>query len=259
MSPSRVLRIVAVGWWLHLKMMSRSALQGVLMVMWPLFFATTALLMFRVHGSRDDLFFAALGGSVMAIWSAVGTVASEILQLERRSGTLELLVGAPAPFAVVAFPITLAVSTVGVYGMVTTLVWARLLFGIEVTVAKPLLFGAAVIVTVLAIAALGFVMSVTAVRYRQSWALGNAFEYPVWLVCGLLVPVSMFPGWIRPISWILAPTWGMQAIRGAATGDAMLGSLAVCAGLAAAYLALGVGLSGTMLNSARRHATLTLT
>ena len=26
-----------------------------------------------------------------------------------------------------------------------------------------------------------------------AWALGNLFEYPVWLVCGFLVPLSLFP------------------------------------------------------------------
>lgn len=258
MRLSHAVRVLVLGWRLHLRMLTRSALQGLLMVMWPLFFATMALLMYRVNGDPDDLFVIALGGGVMAIWSAVGTAASEILQLERSSGTLELLVGAPIPFTLVVFPVALAVSTVGVYGMATTLVWARLLFGVEVSIAAPASFAVALVMTVLGIAALGFVMSVTAVRYRQSWALGNALEYPVWLVCGLLVPVSMLPGWVRPVSWVLAPTWGMRAIRQAAAGDSALGSLAACVGLTVAYLAFGVLLSRVLLQSARRHATLAL-
>lgn len=253
-----VLRLIVVAWWLHLKMMSRSVLQGLLMVMWPLFFATTVLLMYRVHGDPADFSYAALGAGVMALWSAVGTVASEVLQNERGSGTLELLVAAPTRFALAVFPITGAIATVGGYSMVATLVWARVVFGIDVVIARPVPFALAVAVTIAAVAALGFVLSVTMVRYRASWALGNVLEYPVWLVCGLLVPVSMFPEWVRPLSWALAPTWGVTAMRNAAGGGPVLPALACAAGLAVAYLALGAGLSGTVLRSARRHATLTL-
>ncbi len=39
----RALRLLALGWLLHFKMASRSAFDGVLAVMWPLFFATVAL------------------------------------------------------------------------------------------------------------------------------------------------------------------------------------------------------------------------
>lgn len=259
MSPFGLARMVLVAWWLHLRMMSRSALQGVLMLMWPLFFATTALLMYRTRGTSEELWNAALGGGVMAVWSAVGTVASEVLQRERGSGTLELLVAAPVPFAVAVFPPTLAVGTIGGYGMAVTLLWAHVAFGVSIHVAQPALFAVAMLVTVIALAAMGFVLSVTVVRYRESWALGNALEYPVWLVCGLLVPLSLLPGWLRPVSWALAPTWGMRAIRDAASGGPVGLPLAMCGGLALLYFGLGAGLAETVLRSARRHATLTLT
>jgi ABC-2 type transport system permease protein len=259
MKPTRLVRMVFLAWWLRLKMMSRSPFQVILIAVWPLVFATTALLMYRVRGNSDDLAYAALGSSVMAIWSTVGSLASGVLQSERGHGTLELLAVAPVSLAVVIFPITMAASTIGLYGMVAALVWARVLFGVEISVAAPLSFAAAIVLVVVAVAALGFVLSVTIVRYRASWALGNALEYPVWLLCGLLAPVSSLPGWVRPISWLLAPTWGMQAIRHAAKGEAALGALVACAGLSVAYLLLGAGLAETVLRSARRHATLTLT
>jgi ABC-2 type transport system permease protein len=117
----------------------------------------------------------------------------------------------------------------------------------------------AVPATVLAIGMLGFLLSVTVVRYRTAWALGNALEYPVWLVCGFLVPLSLFPGWVRPISWALAPTWGVRAIRQAALGGAPLPAVAACIGLAALYGITGALLVNTVLRSARSSATLSLT
>ena len=81
----------------------------------------------------------------------------------------------------------------------------------------------------------------------------------MWLVCGFLVPLSLFPGWVRPISWLLAPTWGMRAIRAAASGGAPLGNVAVCAALGLAYATIGILLIETVLRSARANATISLT
>jgi ABC-2 type transport system permease protein len=150
-------------------------------------------------------------------------------------------------------------STIGIYSMAATLAWGRLVFGIHVHVVHPLLFVLAIPATIVSIGMLGFLLSVTVVRYRTAWALGNAIEYPVWLVCGFLVPLSILPGFVRPISWALAPTWGIRAIRQAALGGTPLPDLGICCALGAGYAVLGILLVETVLRSARRTATLSLT
>ena len=66
----KALRLLGVGFVLHLKMLSLSAFNGILGVIWPLFFATIAFFMFRTSGSEATLLYASLGASVMGIWSA---------------------------------------------------------------------------------------------------------------------------------------------------------------------------------------------
>src|SRR4029077_3280798 len=206
------------------------------------------------------LLYASLGASVMGIWSATSTAAGGALQHQRREKTLELMVAAPVHFSLVMLPITLAMSTIGLYSMAATLVWGRLVFGISLHLAHPALFCLGVAVTVVAIGMCGFLLAVAFVRYRSAWALGNLLEYPVWLICGFLVPLSLFPAWVRPFSWVLAPTWGMRAIREAATGGgSLLGDIGVCAGLGALYPAVGVLIVDRQLRSAREAATLSLT
>ena len=255
----RALRLLALGWLHHLKILSRSAFDGILGVLWPLFFATTAFFMFRAGAGGEALVYAALGASVMGVWSATSVAASSALQRERWQGTLELLVAAPVHFSLVLMPITIAMSTIGVYSLAATLLWGRVLFGIEIPLEHPLLFVLAVPATIVSIGMLGFLLSVTVVRYRTAWALGNAFEYPVWLVCGFLVPVSLFPDWVRPVSWALAPTWGVRAIRESALGGSPLIDVAVCVALGTAYAVVGVLLVETVLRSARARASLSLT
>jgi ABC-2 type transport system permease protein len=255
----RTLRLLGFGWLLHVKMMMRSAFNGVLSIVWPLFFSTTAFLMFRVGHDPHTLLYASLGASVMGIWSATSTSASGAIQQQRWLGTLELLVAAPANFALVMLPLTVAMSTIGLYSMVATLAWGHFVFGVDIQLVHPLLFVLAVPATIASIGAVGFLLSVAVVRYRTAWALGNALEYPVWLVCGFLVPLSLLPAWVRPVSWGLAPTWGVRAIRESAVGGSPLPDLLICVAIGAACVAVGFALVEVLLRAARRTASLSLT
>jgi ABC-2 type transport system permease protein len=254
----RAARLLVLGWVFHLKMLSRSAFDGLLGILYPLFFATVAFFMFRAGGGGETLLYASLGAAVMGIWSATSTSAGSAMQRERWHGTLELLVAAPTHFALVLLPVTIAMTTIGLYSMAATLFWGRVLFGIGVSIEHPALFALSVLATVLAIGMAGFLLAVAFVRYRTAWALGNMLEYPVWLVCGFLVPLSLFPGWVRPISWALAPTWGMNAIRESALGGSPVPDLLVCLLLGGGYTLTGVLVVNVALRAARRRAALAL-
>jgi len=255
----RILRLLVLSYWLHLKMIAVSAFDGVFQVVWPLYFATVA---FLLYGRSDDpkvLVYAGLGASVMGIWSVVTTTASGLLQRERWIGTLELLVASPTRFALILIPVTTAMASLGLLSLGSTLLWGWLLFGITVPVAHPLVFALAVAASIFSIALIGFLLSVAVVRYRTAWAMGNLLEYPGWLLCGFLVPVSLFPQWVGWISYALPPTWGMRAIREAANGGSPWWPTLVCLGLGLLYGLVGALISESVLRSARRHATLALT
>ena len=251
--------MLAVTYWLHVKMLATSAFDGIFQVVWPLFFATTAFLVYRQSRDPGALVYAGLGSAVMGIWSVIATTASSLLQRERSHATLELLVAAPARFALVLVPITTAMASLGLYSLVGTLVWARVLFGITVPVADPLLFVLAVVASIFSIALIGFLLSVVVVRYRTAWAVGNLLEYPGWLVCGFLVPLSFFPGWVMWVAYALPPTWGMRAVRSAADGGSPWGEIVMCVALGLVYGVVGALVSESVLRSARRNATLALT
>jgi len=254
----RALRLLGLGWLFHVKMLSQSAFDGLLGVLWPLFFATVAFLMFRAGAGGETLVYASFGAAVMGIWSATSTSAGSAMQRERWHGTLELLVVAPTHFSLVLLPVTIAMTTIGLYSMVATLAWGQLAFGVDVPLAHPFAFALALVATVVSVGALGFVLAVSFVRYRTAWALGNMLEYPVWLVGGFLVPLALLPGWVRPISWLLAPTWGVDAIRQSALGGNPLPEIALCLGLGAAYVGFGALILDTVLRAARKDGSLSL-
>jgi ABC-2 type transport system permease protein len=73
-----------------------------------------------------------------------------------------------------------------------------------------------------------------------------------------LIPLSLLPYWIHPLSWVLAPTWGMRAMRRAAIGGSVGMPLAVCALLTIAYAVLAFVLLHHFERLARERATLSL-
>lgn len=255
----RTLRLVGVSYWLHLKMIAVSAFDGIFQVIWPIYFATVAFLLYGQSDNPRLLIYAGLGAAVMGIWSVVTTTASGLLQRERWLGTLELLVSSPTRFALILVPITSAMASLGLFSLGSTLLWGWLLFDITIPIASPLLFALSVVVSIFSIALLGFLLSVAVVRYRTAWAMGNLLEYPGWLLCGFLVPLSLFPGWVTWIAYALPPTWGMQAIRASAAGESPWLDVLMCLVIGLAYGLVGTLMSETVLRSARRHATLSLT
>jgi ABC-2 type transport system permease protein len=252
------MRLVWVGYVLQLKMRSRSAFEGILGVVYPMFFATTIFLLYRQTTSASGLVGVSVGAAARGVWSATSTTAAGVLQNQRREGTLELLVAAPTFFPLLVLPITMSMATIGLYSLIATLAWGRLVFGIPLDFANPVTFACAAIVTVIAIGLVGFLQSVVCVRLRSAWAIGAALEMPIWLICGFLVPLSKLPDWVRPISWLLPPTWGVHALRAAALGHPAWADIGACLGLAAVYGALATLGAERIVDSARARATLAL-
>lgn len=253
------LRQLAVCYWLQLKILLFSPFEGFLAIVFPLMFATAAMLVYQVNGDPDAMLYAAIGAAAMGIWTSQTVSASTLVQRERWAGTLELVVAAPTRFSLVLLPITFAMATIGLYSVVATVLWNRWLFDVRLEVADWPLFVLSILMATITIALFGFLLSVTAVRYRTSWALGAALEYPGWLLCGFVIPVDLLPAAVRPLSWILAPTWAVQGMRAAAAGESPWLDLAICGVVGLGYAALAAWLGVRLIDAARRDATLALT
>lgn len=235
-----MIRVLVTGIRLQLLQLMRSGFDISAMLVWPVILASIAFYLLDAKESPRLLFAAALGTAVMMMWAQVIVGAGGALDNQRVFGTLELLVAAPVPLVSTIAPIMIASGAFGVYGLVVTLVWGRMLFGIPVTIDNWFAFLVALPSCVIAIGLLGLIAAATFVLYRSAFALGIAMQYPVWIVTGLLFPLSLLPAWIGPISWVLAPTWGFRAIREAALGGSPWFDIGMCWAVSAAYLAISL-------------------
>ena len=255
----RTTRLLLIGVRFHVKSLTLSVFFLLTSVFMPLLVATVSYYMFKAGGKPGTLFYASLGAAVYGIWSTTLFGSGGAIQWQRWQGTLELMVGAPPPLVAILLPLTVATATIGIYSVVATLAWGRLFFGMPLDFAHSFQLALALPTTILSLGMLGLLLASTFVLYRQANAFSNLLEYPVWLATGLLVPLSLLPGWVTPISWILSPTWGMRAVREAAFGGDAWPEMAVCAALGLVYLGLGALALRNFERLARSRATLSLT
>jgi ABC-2 type transport system permease protein len=254
----RVTRILASGLVFHVKSLSQSNFFILVSLIQPVIFSSIAFYMFRAGGSAPTLLYAALGAGLMGIWSSTLFGSGGAIQWQRWQGTLELIVVVPPPLLQVLLPLTIATSAIGLYSVVATLVWGIIFFGMPLQLLHPFMFAISLIATVVGLGLLGLVLASTFVLYRNANALSNLLEYPVWLITGVLVPLSFLPGWTHVIGWALAPTWGIRALRAAALGGNPLVGIGMSVVLSCIYLTIGSLCLAHFERLARERGTLAL-
>ena len=139
----RTLRLVYSGFQMNLKVLGTSAWFLLMAVIQPIIFATIAYYMFRSGGRSGTLLYASLGAGMMGVWSSTLFGSGGMIQWQRWQGTLELGAAAPPSMAVIYLPFSLANSFTGMYALVATLLWGRLLFGVPLHFVHPWLFAVA--------------------------------------------------------------------------------------------------------------------
>jgi ABC-2 type transport system permease protein len=253
------LRVIWAGWLFSLKSVTLSSFFLLTSLIQPVIFATIAFFMFESGARSESLLYVALGAGIMGTWSSTLFGSGGMIQWERWQGTLEILVASPTPLLLIVIPATLATSTIGIYSLTATIGWGKLFFDIPLDLAHPALFFVALVATILGLGLMGLLLASTFILYRNANAMSNLLEYPVWLVTGLLVPIALLPSWAEPISWVLAPTWGIKAIRNAALGGDPVGPILMTLGLGIIYLVVGARFLRYFEVRARKSATLSLT
>ena len=203
------------------------------------------------HAGRADLLGHTLVAPIlMAQWAMALLVAGELVETERWYGTLELVVASPTSFAVLLAGRVAAVCALGTVAFVEVWAVAALGFGLDVTVAHPGLFLAAAAATTLAVTGWATVLAAGLVLTRSAHVLRNSLTFPVYVVGGVLVPVSFLPGPLPALSRAVFLSWSADLLRAAYDRGPVSDSVARL------LIILGFALAGFVLGNALLHRSL---
>lgn len=87
------------------------------------------------------------------------------------------------------------------------------LIGVEVAVHHGVMLVAGLIATVVGATGTALVLSAAFVFSRSARSFQNAFTYPLYLLGGVIVPVSLLPDWVQPLSKLVYVSWSGDLLR----------------------------------------------
>ncbi len=178
-------------------------------------FTVIFLMIFRHAGRPDLTAYATVAPVFIALWWLALFNAGWSIQIERWNGTIEMLVAAPSSFAAVILGRITTTTMIGVVSFAETWLVARLLFGATVRIHHLWAFVATIVITLATMAGTSVAMSSLFVLTRNAVTFSNAASYPFYILGGILVPVSVLPHWIRPVSSIVFLSWSADLLRAA--------------------------------------------
>jgi ABC-2 type transport system permease protein len=182
----------------------------------PFFTAPMFSVIFQMifkHAGRQDLTgYAAVAPVFIALWWMALFNSGWTITIERWNGTIEMLVAAPSSFAAVIFGRITTTTLAGIISFGETWIVARL-FGTTIHIEHPWAFAATIVVTLAAMAGTAVAMASLFVLARNAVTFSNSASFPFYVLGGILVPVSLLPHWIRPLSSVVFLSWSADLLR----------------------------------------------
>jgi len=227
----------------------------------PFVFTIVTIMLFKdVDG--PVVLYAVLGGGVLGMWGNTLYSSGWSINYDRMNGTIEPLLISPTPIIQVVAGRAIWNSLIGLANALIVFLIAEIAFDVQVSISDPLLFFIALVLTLLSLSAIGLMFSAFFVLTRSSTVLMQTLEFPIYIASGAMVPLSVMPGWITPFSYILGPSWGVDALRlsglpGYHTlGFDYLGDILIMCALTFGYLLLSLVLFRSLERKARIYGTL---
>jgi ABC-2 type transport system permease protein len=212
-------------------------------------------------GKTSLLGYAVLGPAMIGLWVVSLDLGGSIINLERMQQTFELQVIAPGSFTRVLLGRILTVTGIGMFTFIESILFARIAFGVDTYIAQPLPMALTLVVTAVAMAGTSTAMAAVFVASRDAVFYGNALGYPFYILGGVVVPVTLLPLWVRPLSWLTYLYWSSALLRDSLTAApiSQLGwKLLAVLGVGLISFAVGLYVTGRVINRLRQQGTIGL-
>ena len=209
-------------------------------------FAWTGMFLIRSGGSVEDVL--SLLPGVMAISILFGTTSmlAVTITFEKKGRSFERLLLAPIPLELLMVAKTAGAVIFGVANAFVPILLAVFLADLS-GVAWGVLVPTVILIAVSS-TFVGLFVAVAVSEVFEAQTFSNFLRFPMIFLCGLFFPLEKLPWAIRPLSYVLPLTYGVDAMRGAVIGTRSL-PLAVDFPILAAFC---VGLFALSLRNIQR-------
>jgi ABC-2 type transport system permease protein len=191
-------------------------------VSWGIIFPLAWTGMFFIRsGSGLESVLALLPG-VMTISILFGTTSmlAVTITFEKRSRSFERLLLAPISLELLMLAKTSGAILFGIVSAFVPVIIAAFLADLS-EITWPLVVPAIILVGIVS-TFLGLFIAVSVSEIFEAQTFSNFFRFPMIFLCGLFFPIMSLPVFIRPLSYILPVTYGVDILHGAVSGEHIL-------------------------------------
>ncbi len=190
-------------------------------ISWGLIFPVAWTLMFFLRSPvavevRDLL------PGVMALSILFGTTSmlAVTITFERKSRSFERLLLAPISLNLLMLAKTAGAIIFGVINAFVPVIFAAFLTSLSGI--NWLMVLASVVLIAITSTFLGLFIAVSVTQVFEAQTFSNFFRFPMLFLCGLFIPLSDLPSFIRPVSYALPLTYGADILKTAVSQNGVI-------------------------------------
>lgn len=210
---------------------------------------------------ENSMGFLVIGMLATGAWSSTVWGAGNAIQSEIYCGTISSVIAAPGRLSAVITGQGIGAILFGLPSLFASLVVSAA-FGARFDIHHPVAALVSLVVVYLSCLCVGLAFGGLFVLTRQSNAMSNFLQAPIYLLAGFFVPRTALPGWLQDVSDVLPIAHAVDALRtttlqGGSFGD-VAGPLAATGATSVAFLLAGLWSLHRLDNVVRKLGTLDL-
>jgi ABC-2 type transport system permease protein len=188
-------------------------------ISWGIIFplAWTGMFFIKSGSGLENVLVLLPGVMTISILFGTTSMLSVTITFEKRSRSFERLLLAPISLELLMLAKTSGAILFGVVNAFIPVIIAAFLVNLS-GIAWPLVVPAIILIGIVS-AFLGLFIAVSVSEIFEAQTFSNFFRFPMIFLCGLFFPIMSLPVFIRPLSYILPITYGVDILHGAVNGE----------------------------------------
>jgi ABC-2 type transport system permease protein len=212
-------------------------------------------------GGASAMGFLVIGMLATGAWSATVWGSGNAIHSEVYEGTISSVIAAPGRISAVITGHGIGSILFGIPALLVSIV-VGIGFGAEFRIDHPVAALVSLVSVYACCLCIGLAFGGLFVLTRQSNAMSNFLQAPIYLLAGFFVPRSALPGWVHDVSDLLPVAHATDALRATALTGASLSdvlpTLGAAAGTSLLFLLAGLWGLHRLDDAVRRRGTLDL-
>jgi len=176
-------------------------------------FAWAGMFFIRTGGNMTDVMSILPGVMSLSILFGTTSMLSVTITFEKKSRTFDRILLSPIPLTLIMFAKTSGAILFGIVNAFVPFFVAG--FFVDLSQVHLSIVIAAIVLISIASTFMGLFIATSVSEVFEAQTFSNFFRFPMIFLCGLFFPVSRLPLFLRPLSYIMPLTYGVDLLHGA--------------------------------------------